>query len=189
MLSSSLEVDEFRYTWKIEHSKVDPSTIYVGTYRGLFRSTNGGAFWSSVLNIQGSDVNDILTFDDGSVMAAVEGRGIYLSPSGDPGTFTQLTDPEFPSEFSRIKLAYCATQQQFVYAMFAVDISSAVAPQVYRSNDRGSSWEKKARPEGAPSSSPPWALRGGLRGGIHRQVKSPHGVWGLLVERDVLFSG
>ena len=146
VLPASLEIDEFRYCWKITHSLTDNNTLYVGTYRGLFRTTDGGDSWTSVLNIQGKAANDVLTFNNGSVMAAIEEVGLFISPNGAEGTFSQIDPAIFPNEFSRIKIAYCSSQQNFVYAMFAVDLSNANPPKIYRSTDFGASWEKKSTP-------------------------------------------
>ncbi len=141
-LPSSLEISDFKYTWAIAHSLADSNTLYVASIYGLYKTIDGGASWQKTLNV--GRVNDILNFEDGSIMVAIEQRGIYYSENGEEGSFSQFSLPVFPD--GRIKLAYCASQKDIIYAMLANDYSSSGAPIILKSINRGQTWQVKTSP-------------------------------------------
>ncbi|MCP4123761.1 MAG: hypothetical protein GY751_18590 [Bacteroidetes bacterium] len=145
-LASSLDHPQFRYTWKIAHSLSDSNTVFVCTSQGLFRTIDAGQSWEEVLNVNSKDANDILVFDNGSVIVAIEETGLFYSSDGSAGSFTMLNTDVFPSTFSRIKLAYAENVQQFIYCMVAVDIGNDNAPMIFKSTDSGHNWVQKTTP-------------------------------------------
>ena len=147
-LKSSLQ-GQFNYIWDIEHSLVDSHTFYVATRRdGVYRSTNGGDTLELVFSYN-QDIHDMALFPDGSIMLAVESRGIFYSESGDLNSFALLSNTGLPAGgFNRIEIEYCETKPNVVYALIAKGLNnSGECVGVWRSTDKGESWEFRNNPE------------------------------------------
>jgi photosystem II stability/assembly factor-like uncharacterized protein len=114
-----------QYSWAIECDKADATgnTIYWATVSaGLQRTTDGGTTWSTASGTSG-EICDIVTFSNGSVLAAKTDNGLYFAINGKTGNFTKISSTAFPSSMARIKLAQCKGTPNTVYAAFAMDHS------------------------------------------------------------------
>lgn len=129
----------------IEHDLKSPSTVYVGTNGGgVYRTQDHGATWAQVYT--GSDVRDMVVFQDGSVLIGHEGVGIFRSPDGSAGSFAAITDPTFPSSFWRIEVENAPSDPAIVYAMFEGADHDSGAVAMFRSNDSGFTWASRTAP-------------------------------------------
>jgi|GEM_PF-236794 len=132
----------FNLVYSIKHSLVDSNTIFVGTtWNGLFRSTDGGSTFQNVFD-NGQPVSDIECFTNGKVMCTSSYDGIYYSPTGDPGSFTETTSGLPSSGFSRIEMAYCDSFPNIMYSVFSDSVQSynSGITGVYKSTDGGLTW-------------------------------------------------
>ncbi|MEM7040069.1 MAG: hypothetical protein AAF570_24065, partial [Bacteroidota bacterium] len=139
---ASTNGSDFESTWRVVCSPNRASEVYVATQEGgLYRSQDGGTTWEQVFGSSGAwEVSDVEVFADSSVMIGVRTRGIYISPSGDQGTFTLVSDPEVPSTgLRRVELAVCDSFPDNVYAVFETSQGNGVTG-MYRTTDRGLTW-------------------------------------------------
>ncbi|MFN3939275.1 MAG: WD40/YVTN/BNR-like repeat-containing protein, partial [Chitinophagales bacterium] len=128
--------------------------IYVATRSGgLQRSVDGGNTWQKVLGTgAGSTRNSICDVEitaDGGVFVGIgifETDGIYYSPSGDSATFVKQTVGLPSSGYYRIELAVAQSDPDIAYAIpCSVDYR---IQGVYRTDDRGATWQATELPGG-----------------------------------------
>ena len=113
----------FDYVWRVAVDPSAPSSedeVYAATYGGIFRSTDGGDTWSPVLRSSGSPwsaYTDVAVTSTGVVYATLssEGstKGIWRSTDGV--NWTNITPPDWPTEYDRIVLAVAPSNEQVVY--------------------------------------------------------------------------
>ncbi len=145
-LPSTGNVD-FVYCWKMKCSLTDSNTLYVATQSsGLFRSKDAGATFQKVY-ITSSQINDLETFPDGSVMFTVKGNGIYRSSTGDNGTFSRSTGTT-TSGIARIEISYCKNFPHIVYAAISGPDNTyeGECEGFYKSRDGGKTFTRKTNP-------------------------------------------
>ncbi|MBE0573110.1 MAG: hypothetical protein IH618_16320, partial [Ignavibacteriaceae bacterium] len=160
-LMSTANNDDFEYVQKIVVSL--NGDVYAATERnGVMRSTNFGFSWDAVLNTTTLDTSfsnraaDLEITADNFILAAMgfygSSDGVYISPSGDEGTWTRLNDgnngfPTADDGIRRIELAVAPSDANVIYALVEND-STINRPHVidsdikgiYRSNDKGENW-------------------------------------------------
>jgi len=140
--------------------------VYAATRNGLYRSQNGGNSWTLVLGTgvapatPTSRIADIEVAADNTLFAALgifSTDGIYRSTSGNAGSWTKLnslTGSGLPtSGFQRIELACAPSDANRLYALFHLTGSATSAPNVFRSDDKGTTWIGLSRP-GATAGTP-----------------------------------
>lgn len=139
--------DDWIYTFEIA---CDPNTgrIYVGTYKGLQMSDDGGATWTNPILYPGSTPYqspglDVEVGSDGSVVAVVGSR-VFTSPNGAVGSFvcqsTGATGKLPVSQVGRVELDIAPSNNNYIYAVLASATQSLHS--VYRSTDKGETWVK-----------------------------------------------
>jgi len=146
-LDSTLD-GTFDYVWDIEHSPIDSNTIFVSTNnKGLWRSTNAGVSFHRVFE-SGTDVHDIELLQDGTVIIAVESRGVYRSPSGEPNTFLKMVKGMPTEAFNRLEVESCDSFPNVVYALFSKDGPNYTGYCVglWKSSDAGITWKEMGNP-------------------------------------------
>lgn len=149
--------NDFSSTWRVQVSPVEPERVYVATRNGgLQLSTDGGATFNMVFGItNGMEVSDVEVFADSSVLIGVRTQGVYYSPSGNQGTFVQVTSNLPGNGFRRVELAYCDSVPNVVYALFEDDNGSD-ALGLWKSTDQGQTWNAVTNPENTINFSFPW---------------------------------
>lgn len=138
VLASTLNAN-FTSTWDIKHDKVDPNTIYVATEnKGLFKSTDGGTTFTNVYSTTAS-ITRIETLNDGSILFACTGNGIFKSTSGNLGTFTKLSNGFASGSYGLIEFAVCANFPNVMFALVSSSSNSSLLA-TYKSSNGGASW-------------------------------------------------
>jgi photosystem II stability/assembly factor-like uncharacterized protein len=139
---------DFWFVYDISHSPLYDSTLYVATaLNGVYRSTDAGQSFQTVFN-NGKTVSDVKCLPNGEVLLAVSYDGIYLSASGDSGTFIKAIGTPV-SGFSRIETAYCDSFPNIMYAVFSDSLQSMSSglQGMYKSTDGGQSWNVITNPD------------------------------------------
>lgn len=124
------------------------SIIFAATDRGVRISKDGGTTWSNPVttSVGGTSpvtgqASDVDVASDGSVIAAINGRG-YFSPSGDLSTWYSVSTGgtnELPaSGLSRIEFAFSPDDSKYIYASAAN--ATGRLNNIYLSIDKGESW-------------------------------------------------
>lgn len=151
-LSATL-TDTFYYC---QDMVVHPSSghLYVATREGgLQRSTDGGLSFQPVLSRNSGArthrAADIEIDADGNLWVSFgifDTDGIYFSDSGNPGSWEQRTNG-LPANVHRIELAVAPSNPNRLYCI-PTHASDRKISGVYRSDDRGLSWQEVALPGG-----------------------------------------
>jgi len=109
--TKSPDTEQFDFTFDLVHRiRVHPTTghVYVAAHRAILRSTDGGATWENLLSgptptTGRGGFGDVAMSVDGSfIFAAMPGGsednldGIYMSESGEPGTWEKLSGTNAP---------------------------------------------------------------------------------------------
>jgi hypothetical protein len=144
---------------------VDANSVYVCAIgqafrpqreRGVFHTTDGGANWKQVLAVDDNtgcsdlamDPRDPKTLYAGMWQLTIHrydlqsggpGSGVYMSHDGG-ATWNKITGHGLPDEnhaLGKIAVAVAPGNPNRVYAL----VQDAPAPGLYRSNDRGATWE------------------------------------------------
>ncbi len=131
--------------------------VFASTGKGLRVSNDGGNTWYNPIVFSGtSSPNEQISTDvnialDGTILAVV-GNDCYLSTTGEDGSFTCLSGsgagmlPD-GSMISRLEVAIAPSNSNYMYAAAAAKDGKLY--NVYRSTDKGTSWEIIA-PGGSP---------------------------------------
>lgn len=106
----------------------------------VWESTNGGASWSDISEVaEGTNVVDVATLADGTLLAAALGRGIYRSP--DSGRSWVRSSEGLPHEDVRSLAAHPSDPAVVWVALGSSTTAAGTAPGgVWRSTDGGATW-------------------------------------------------
>ncbi len=137
--------NDFRYCNYIAHSLTDSQTVFVGTSNGLYFSANGGGTFTK-MQVQATTAganNGVICHPDGSLMATIQGVGIFVRKANSPN-FVKATNPQFPtSNFARVLIANCKKYPDVTYAMFfGSEYDKEGNRGLFKSSDFGTTWQK-----------------------------------------------
>ena len=127
-------------------------SIGTGTDSRIYRTSDGGATWQLVFtNAEPTAFYDCMTFFDSkrglALSDPVDGRFRILGTS-DGGRSWQIVDadmpPALPGEFAFAASGQCIVSQGGKHAWFAT--GGDVEARVFRSDDRGESWQVASTP-------------------------------------------
>ena len=106
--------------WNIVTDPSNPSldVVYAASYGAIYRSTDGGTTWTSVLGLFGSSYfTDVAVTKTGVVYASLSSdggaRGLYRSADGV--TFTNITPPTFAGAYNRMKIGISPSDENQIY--------------------------------------------------------------------------
>ena len=137
---------DFRYIWRLEHSRTDKNTIYAGTSTaGLFKSIDGGETFENI-HATSAGIRDIESFGDSTVWYSIRGAGIFKYDERT-GKSNKMTNGLPISNFSYIDIDYCESQPGIAYAVI-IDASNRALNGIYKTVDSGQSWNKTTSPTG-----------------------------------------
>jgi photosystem II stability/assembly factor-like uncharacterized protein len=102
----------------IDPSDTVHSVVYAAVLGAIYKSSDGGNTWASVLGTFGtSSFTDVAITNNGVVYASISSdgpaRGIYRSADGI--TFTNITPSAFPSGYNRVKIGISPSDERQVY--------------------------------------------------------------------------
>lgn len=133
----------------------DPSRVYAATSGGLQVSDDGGQSWT-VAGAGPIQVNaiDVQVAADGSYVLAVAGtlggNKIYKSTSGDAGSFILhhnfAASDNVMTQVGRIQISISPSNTNILYCTVSDDAGNGNMKGVFRSEDKGESWEMIAYP-------------------------------------------
>ncbi len=139
----------FNTCWKIAVHPKNEQIVYVATdNKGLYRTKDGGTTWEKVLNVT-QEINDLDLMENGKIFASIKSAGIFVSDSGNIGTFSKIVSPTFiSSSFARIELGFCKKFRGVMYAAFSSPDNgyNGFIAGVYKSSDTGKTWKTIATP-------------------------------------------
>ncbi len=153
---SSTMMDTF---WYCHDMAVHPTTsdVYVATRTGgLMRSQDGGSTWDNVLSFgTGSVFNtttDIEITADGELVVCIgnfNSDGIYFSTTGNANDWEKRMNG-FPTDVRRIELSTAPSNANVMYAVptSSIRVDSNRIVGVYRTSDKGLTWDTLALPGG-----------------------------------------
>ena len=108
------------------------SDLYVATFAGIYRTTNGGTSFEEVIPSDFDNFTDIHITATGVLYATVDSgagaagtaSGIFRSTDGAAGTWVNITDAAFPAAFGRT-VVYTAPSNENVLYLYAAGTTSA----------------------------------------------------------------
>ena len=98
-------ISNWQIVWDVAVNNADTvnDMVYASTYGAVYKSLNGGTNWTTCKS-GGSYFTDVKVTPSGVVYATLSSdgsqKGIWRSPDGI--TFTDITPPNFPTEYNRI---------------------------------------------------------------------------------------
>ena len=133
----------------------NPLRVYAATSAGLQISDDGGQNWT-VAGAGPIQVNaiDVQVAADASYVLAVAGtlggNKIYKSSTGDVGTFSQhhnfAASDNMMTQVGRIQITISPSNTNILYCTVSDDAGNGNMKGVFRSEDKGESWEMIAYP-------------------------------------------
>ncbi len=112
-------------TWNVVTDPNDTvnDKVYACMYTTLYRSLNGGTSWQIMkggVNQQPySYFTDVDVSPTGVVFTTFSSdgvnKGIFRSPTGDPGSYTDIIPPGFPASYDRLKIEIDPNNENTVY--------------------------------------------------------------------------
>ena len=106
--------------WNIvtDPSDMAHDVVYLATYGAIYKSTDGGATWNSILGGFGTSYyTDVAITKTGIVYATLSSdggtRGVWRADDG--ATFTNITPDSFPATYNRVKIGISPSDENQVY--------------------------------------------------------------------------
>ena len=136
---------------------IHPTTgdLYVATFHGIQRSTDGGTTFTEVLPADFDNYADIHIASDGVIYATLDnGRGfggIFRTTDGAPGTWVDITTEAFPARFGRTVIYSSPSSPEILYILASGTPRRTIAHDfwkyTYVSGDgsgAGGTWEDRS---------------------------------------------
>lgn len=130
----------FDFVWKVvaDPSNTTDAEIYAATFGAIWRSTDGGSSWGNPVlggNTPFPNYTDVVVTSDGTVFAGLSSdgspSGVWTSPDGSAGNWTNITPSGWPTNYERVVLAMNPSDENEIWAL-------ARAPANGPSGDQGS---------------------------------------------------
>lgn len=150
--------DEFDFIWNvaINPANTTQDEVYAATWRGIYRSTDGGASWSLAKASDPGTVNtatvttDVIVTPSGVIYAHTRESGVLkLWRSPDGVNWSSIAPSGFPSSSGRIVMAYAPSDDAIIYIFIQnPDNTPAVAGHQlwkYTHAAGGGAWENRAQ--------------------------------------------
>lgn len=150
----TVQTSEIDNSWRLvnELAVQEDGTVYAATAGGLLYSTNNGESWTSCKRSTGMVLagacEDVKVGSDGSIAASVGGLFYYSSGSAEGFEQKMVVDPNYPQSagVERMEISIAASNSNYIYCVQSTGGGNGVTRGVYRSTDRGESWEIIAKP-------------------------------------------
>ncbi len=146
--------DPFDLIFGIEINPLN-GDLYVATYVGVHRSTDGGATFEEVINAPFDNESDVHITSTGVIYATVASDavdpGILRSETGAPGSFVNITPGGFPATFNRTVIHTAPSNEDVLYLLSVTPgggtLGMSFWKYTYLSGDgsgAGGSWEDRS---------------------------------------------
>ncbi len=138
----------FDIVWNVATNPADTANdiVYAATIGYIYKSTNGGTSWTTVLGGGSilSYATDVMVTPSGVVYCTLDScgpdKGIWRSPDGV--TFTNITPAGFPASYSRIVMAFAPSDETQVYFLANTPNSGAADTiKIFKTDDWNSFWK------------------------------------------------
>ncbi len=119
------------------------NNVYAATNKGLYRSTDNGDSWTK-LHTSNKAV-DVAIGKDGTIYTVISGKA-YKSATGEPNSFTEMTDIPNVGNNGRMVFATAPSNSNYVYCSAAYITNNNpfgadyLDFNVYKSTDKGETW-------------------------------------------------
>lgn len=150
-------IDAFDFVWNIATNPVNPTEdeVFAATWRGIYRSTNGGTTWNAAILSDSGTVNtstvttDVAITSTGVIYAHTRENGyLKIWRSTDGVTWTSIAPNTFPTASGRVVLAAAPSDKNVLYIFIqGANTTPAVTGHQlwkYTYSDTGSSWENRS---------------------------------------------
>lgn len=149
---ASTTADPTTFTSGLQYSlrvRVDPtnSDVYVAAFDGIYKSTNGGASFTNVLNGPNARYTDIEISATGVIYATLSSQstnsneGVFKSTNGT--SWTNVT-PSLGAGYQRIVLDIAPSNENIIYVFANTPGNGTNSHQVFYSSNAGSSWTNRS---------------------------------------------
>lgn len=150
--------DEFDFIWNLAVNPANTAQdeVYAATWRGIYRSTNGGETWAVAKASDPGTVNtgtvttDVIVTPSGVIYAHTRESGVLkLWRSADGVNWSSIAPANFPTSSGRIVMAYAPSDENIVYIFVqSPNNTPAVADHQlwkYTHSAGGGTWENRAQ--------------------------------------------
>lgn len=127
------------------------SNIYAATEIGFKKSSDLGATWEDVIFLDQANTfpssakfADVSVASSGRIIASTANGSVYMSESGDAGTFVQVNANGLPTSAARTCVEIAPSNEDHIYAMF-ID-GNACLDGIYETKNGGALWIKLLEP-------------------------------------------
>lgn len=110
---------DFIYNLALDNSNKNQTELYAATFKGIRRSTDGGATWQQVLgdNSTPDCYSDVIVTPSGIVYATISSSsgigGVYKSFDGI--NWAKFQPSDFPEQTKRFVIAYAPSNESIIY--------------------------------------------------------------------------
>ena len=109
--------NNFDYNFRVKVNPIN-GDVYVASYGGIYKSTDGGNLWNFVLDASYSNYTDITITNSGVLYATASSdgtglKGIFRSIDGQ--NWTNISPLNFPINYDRISLDFAQTNENILY--------------------------------------------------------------------------
>lgn len=152
----TVQTSDIGASWRLvnELAVQENGTVYAATSGGLLYSTDRGDNWMTCKQSQNSLIlpgacEDVKVGSDGSIAASVGGAFYYSLGSPEGFASKPVADADYPQAagFERMEISIAESNPEYVYCVQSTGGGNGVTKGVYRSTDRGDSWEIIAKPD------------------------------------------
>ena len=106
---------DYVFTLAIDPSNTEQDELYAATWRGIYRSEDGGVTWAQTLPFpSGSGASGVAVGSDGRVYAALDAGAAYWR-SDDGISWTDITPDDLPGNQNRTVIAVAPSDPSVVY--------------------------------------------------------------------------
>jgi len=150
--------DAFDFNWSIAVNPANTAQdeVFAATWRGIYRTTNGGTSWTQVLASDNGTVNtatvttDVIVTPSGVMYAHTRVSGaVRIWRSTDGVNWNSIAPSNFPTASGRIVFAYAPSNDNIIYIFVQSpnNTPATAGHQIWKYTDNGTgtgTWENRS---------------------------------------------